>query len=458
VDGPDGIVDAFISFQSADEAFAKKLAEGIEAYPRNGQRLKVFFSPWDITPGDNIVEKINQGLERSRFFILILSPQALQADWPTAERAAAIYADPSGRLGRVLTVLRQPCRIPPLLRFRHYLDFRKDSRFDAELTRLLCVLTGEPMPRGCTPLDLYRAVSQKKPDERGSPLTGLAESWKPDPVNEDICCNLFPAKSLPSKVWSAPCFVTDPIPRYFEPEVIIPPHILREKRLYTFVDLSREDNAFSGVVENYDVKSIDTTEWGADEVHSRMLVELLGWGLDKHCRKLGLYFDDTGERYYYDKDVVLKEVKWAPSKRRVSKELVIQYKEYWAHRAVQPEFHVIGNLVFLKINTGWTFTYDGYRPIQNTLRSTLSTKFLAKQKNEPNFREARFWAWFFSEDGKTIKMDFGGTRVEVDANPLSTQVTGGVFGDYTELSIMTSGPPKIFEEAAGREEEDDELE
>jgi len=446
-------VDAFISYQSADKDFAEKLASAIEAFSLNKRKLKVFFAPWDIKPGDNIVSEIDEGLEKARFFIIILSSQALQAEWPSAERAAAIYSDPSGRLGRVIPVLRQSCRIPPLLGFRNYLDFRKDARFEVELTRLLCILIGEPLPRGSTPLDLYRATIQKKTDETKSPLTGLGESWKPDPVAEDICCNLFSAKTLPEKIWSAPCFVKGPVHTYFEPEVIIPPYILKEKRLYTFVDLSKENNAFRGVVEDYDVQSIETKNWFADEVHSRWLVELLGEGVDNHRLKLGLRYDGIGKKYYYNKDVVLKEVKWTPAKKRVAKELLIEYKGYVAHRAVQLKFEVLGNLVFLKINTGWTFTFDGYKLINGPQRSILSTKFLNKQKNNSNFSEIRFWAWFISDDGKTIKMDFGGTQVEIDVQPLSVPLVGGVYGDYTELSKMACGPPKIFEESSMEEGE-----
>jgi hypothetical protein len=450
-------IDAFISYQSVDEAFARRLATGIESYTFNDRRLKVFYAPWDIRPGANIISKIEEGLNTARFFIIILSPQALQAEWPTAERAAAIYADPSGRLGRVIPLLRRSCIIPPLLRFRNYLDFRDDSRYEGELTRLLCVLTGEELPKESTPLALQRAVLRKKVEEHRSPLVSLGESWKPDPVTEEICCNLFQVKAFPPQVWSAPYLATGAVSYYFEPEVIIPPYILREKRLFTFVDLSKDGNVFKGVVEDYDVQSVSSEEWCIDDVHLRWLVELLGRGLDEHCLKLGLRFDDIGKKYYYDKDVVLKEVKWTPSKRRVSKELIIQYKKFFAHRALQPEFDIIGNLAFLKINTGWVFTYDGYRLIQGPLRSTLSTKFLARQKNSPNFNETRFWAWFLSGDGKTIKMDFGGPRIEIDAQPLSTSVSGGVFGDYTELSKMTSGPPKIFEEDASKEADDSEL-
>jgi len=329
----DNRIDAFISYQSEDEEFARKLATKLESYSFNGRRLKVFFAPWDIEPGTNIILKIEEALEKARFFLIILSPKALEAEWPTAERAAAIYNDPSGRLGRVIPILRKSCRIPPLLRFRNYIDFRDDNKFEAELTRLLCVLLGQPLPRGSKPVAIYKSISQRKANEKESPLRILGESWKPDPVAEEVCSNLFLVKELPRKIWSAPCFLRNLKP-YFGPE-IIPPHILKEKRLFTFVDLSKEDNFFSGVIEDYDVKSVDIEKWFGDYVHSRWLVELLNQAIENHCSQLRLSFDPVGKRYYYTKDAILKEIKWTPYARRATKKLLTEYKNYVAHRGVR---------------------------------------------------------------------------------------------------------------------------
>lgn len=459
VQNENGTVDAFISYQSADLDFVKKLATDIEAHPTNGQKLKVFFDRWDISPGTNIVEKINEALEKARFFLIILSPEALEADWPTAERAAAIYSDPSGRLGRVIPVLKRSCSIPPLLRFRNYADFREAARYKAELTRLLCMLIGEPLPRGCTPLALYRATLQKKTAEVESPLASLGESWKPDVVTEEIRCNLFLAKSVPSKIWSAPYVLTVPPAAYFEPNTFIPPYITKKKRLFTFVDLSKENNVFEGVVEDYEVESTDTADWLKDEVHSRWLVELLNWGIVKHCHRFGLRIYEVGrrrprkKRYYYNKDVIMKRVKWPVAQRRVPKDLLIEYKNLVLHRTVEMKFEVINTFVFLKINTGLLFSYDGYRPIRGPQAGRLSTKFLSTQKNSQNFNEIRFWAWFLSEDGKKIRMDFGGPYVEIDVQSLPASLTGGVFGDYKELPPITRGPPRIFEESTSMEDE-----
>jgi hypothetical protein len=451
---PNGIVDAFISFQSTDESFAKKLAGSIKAYPLDERKLEVFFSPWNIKPGDNVIEKIDEGLSKARFFLLILSPEALKADWPTAERAAAIYSDPSGRLGRVIPVLRRSCSIPPLLRFRNYADFRDESRYDAELTRLLCTLTGQPLPKEISPLALYRETLQRKDVDSESPIVHLSESWRADAVIEEVRCNLFFAESVPKKIWSAPYLLTVPPIACFQQKVSVPPHITRERRLFTFVDLSKENNPFKGAIEDFDIRSIDTKEWVGDEDHARWLVNLLNWGIIKHCQKMGLKPYKVGrrwrssKRFYYDNDVVLKKVRWPVSDRLSPKDLIIEYKGFFAHRAVELKFDLMGSLVFLKINTGWVFTFDGYRTIEGQKAKILSTRFLSSQKNTQNFNEIRFWAWLLSKDGKKIEMDFGEINVDINAKPLSATVPAGVFGDYRDFSQLDRGPPKIFEEAA----------
>ena len=137
--------DVFLSYQGLDVEFVKKLGTRIETEEVFGRKLSVFFAPWDIKPADNVVSRLNEGLSKARFFVLVLSPEALVAAWPVAEQAAAIYADPSGRLGRVIVAMRRPCSLPPLLRIRNYLNFVKDSNFEIEYERLASTLTGRSL-------------------------------------------------------------------------------------------------------------------------------------------------------------------------------------------------------------------------------------------------------------------------------------------------------------------------
>jgi len=56
VDKPDETIDAFISYQSEEEAFAKKLASSIEGYSTDGRKLKLLgTSSLETTSSKNLM-------------------------------------------------------------------------------------------------------------------------------------------------------------------------------------------------------------------------------------------------------------------------------------------------------------------------------------------------------------------------------------------------------------------
>src|SRR6185437_191435 len=114
--------DVFISYNIADEEIAKKIGTFLESEKIGERNIQVFLAPWDIKHGDNFIKKIDEGLSKAKFFALVLSPEALEADWPTAERAASLLSDPSGRIGRVIPILSNSCSVPPLLAIRTWVD------------------------------------------------------------------------------------------------------------------------------------------------------------------------------------------------------------------------------------------------------------------------------------------------------------------------------------------------
>ena len=81
--------DVFISYAREDKAaVAKPLAEVLL---RAG--LRVWIDEHEISLGDSLTKKINEGLARSRYGIVILSPDFLAKEWPKRELAALLEAD-----------------------------------------------------------------------------------------------------------------------------------------------------------------------------------------------------------------------------------------------------------------------------------------------------------------------------------------------------------------------------
>lgn len=77
--------DAFISYASEDVRFAQKLAEALR-----DRRLKVWFDKFELKVGDRLEERIDEGLSRSRYGIVILSPSFFSNPWPRSELDALL--------------------------------------------------------------------------------------------------------------------------------------------------------------------------------------------------------------------------------------------------------------------------------------------------------------------------------------------------------------------------------
>jgi hypothetical protein len=59
---------AFVSHGAQDRAFVERFAGDLR-----GVGVDAWYSEWEIKSGDSIREKIDEGLERCEFFIIVLS-------------------------------------------------------------------------------------------------------------------------------------------------------------------------------------------------------------------------------------------------------------------------------------------------------------------------------------------------------------------------------------------------
>ncbi len=140
--------DIFISYNRADEAWARQLATRLEHELWRDRKLRVFFAPWDIKPGESIPERLEYAIPRSRKVGLILSPESVQSEWVKVERYVTHYIDINERLKRLIPLYRRACVIPPFLSYINYLDFQDDAKFEDSYRILLATIKDEPLPRG----------------------------------------------------------------------------------------------------------------------------------------------------------------------------------------------------------------------------------------------------------------------------------------------------------------------
>ena len=444
-------LDVFISYNKADYEMAKKIREHLTSQKIGERQIHVFFAPRSIKPGYNFISLIDDGLAKARFFVLVLSPEALQAEWPTAERAASLLSDPSGRVGRVIPTLVKSCKIPPLLAIRSWIDLREKSKFKTEMQKMLCMIKGEPLPESVTPSGTRRVV-----ESNPSTLIMENKAHEPDQIGEYIHTNLFPITKLPHRIWKAFTILKEEN-LYKLLGNKSPQFILKESHLYTFSNLTEECNSLRSFVDTKTIIAVNIETWLNNEDKSRWLIHLLGRETRQFCKNHGLYFDKTGKQFYGDmKEITGKKISWMPHVRKAERGLIIPYEKkdkdtgkmtkwFYRHRAVNLRFQIIGNELFLRIEPGWEFSLDGSILIKGKRRSKLSTRLQSCIRNSAEFDEMRFWAWLLS-DGSKITMGSSDSTIEINLKPLRFKTDYGVHGDHKPIPDAVEKPPSLVEE------------
>jgi len=122
--------DIFFNYNSKDKPAVRELAERLR---KDG--LRVWFDEWMIKPGDSIPIKIEQGLERSKVLILVMSANAFGSDWVTLERHTFLFRDPINTQRRFIPLRLDDAPIKDMLKQFSNIDWRKKS--ESEYNKLL---------------------------------------------------------------------------------------------------------------------------------------------------------------------------------------------------------------------------------------------------------------------------------------------------------------------------------
>ena len=66
----------FISYCCQDREFAQRLVRDLE-----DREIPVWFDEVELEPGDSIVQKIEAGIDRMDYLIVIMSPASVDSQW-----------------------------------------------------------------------------------------------------------------------------------------------------------------------------------------------------------------------------------------------------------------------------------------------------------------------------------------------------------------------------------------
>jgi hypothetical protein len=122
----------FLSHTSADKAFVRRVRDDLAEYG-----VPVWLDEAEIQIGDSLSDKIAEGMKKSRFIAVFLSPRSVEAPWVRKELEMAMNAEIKRDEVIVLPLVIEPCDLPPFLAGKLYGDFTREETYREMLEKLL---------------------------------------------------------------------------------------------------------------------------------------------------------------------------------------------------------------------------------------------------------------------------------------------------------------------------------
>jgi len=121
----DMLKSIFLCHSSEDKPIVRPIAQ--ELTIRGSQ---VWLDEAEILVGDSILEKIQDGIERSDYLGIVLSKKSVESVWVKKEVEAGLILEIEAREAKVIPILIEECRIPLFLKSKKYADMTSPELYD----------------------------------------------------------------------------------------------------------------------------------------------------------------------------------------------------------------------------------------------------------------------------------------------------------------------------------------
>lgn len=123
----------FLSHTSEDKPFVRKLKADLESH---GVK-RVWLDEAEIQIGDSLIKKIEEGLEKTKYIGVVLSPRSIKSNWVQKELEIAMNREIGSGEVVVLPLVMEECDLPTFLQGKLYADFSSAEKYDDSLQKLL---------------------------------------------------------------------------------------------------------------------------------------------------------------------------------------------------------------------------------------------------------------------------------------------------------------------------------
>ena len=150
----------FISYNHNDESLVDTIVQRLNVeFGRNN----IFYDLWSIQPGDSIIEKMNEGLERFTTFFFFVSPNSLNSKMVSLEWQTALNRAINNNL-KFVAIKIADCKMPAILSDKQYIDLYGEGLDDA-IAKMKCVVKAESTYKPLESVQNLRATITKKSEE-----------------------------------------------------------------------------------------------------------------------------------------------------------------------------------------------------------------------------------------------------------------------------------------------------
>jgi transcriptional regulator with XRE-family HTH domain len=461
--------DIFLSHRTSDKQFVRELAADLEKENSGNENLRVWLDEAEVRPGDSLPRMINEGLEKSRFIALVMTPEYFMSGsgWTDAEWHAALHSDPDNRRGRIIPLIVRDCPyIPYLLRHLRAIDFR-GYHYQAGLRELISVLRGEPLPRPIT--HRGQLITSGTKIDRSTLIAERAiPDAYPDAVAEPerLYCNMLPVERLPKYIYLAGVaqhllsakrrggFTIPSKSRLkeiiragqeadgIEPERRrMPSFRVFGDRIVAFHDLENPEGPLAEIVDENEIEINEVTSFLRDPELRNLLVSLLNMSLQRHLSRCGLVIDTEKQgRYFFPpKEGASHIVSWIPRKKRATRTVakpVLKDNEvtYWRHLGAYIKPLFLANKFYILIRPTWVITHDGTTPIAGPQVGRRVARWTGPERNLQVLYHVRFWTNVLRRGrGGPISVLAGDQAIEIATVPAMIHQAYGIASDQRDL-------------------------
>ena len=468
--------DAFLSHRGVDKAFVRKLAADIENIVYRDRHLSTWLDEAEIRPGNSVPGMINYGLERSRFIILAMTSAYFTSEsgWTDAEWHAALYRDPDNRKGCIVPVIAGDCPyIPMILRHLSSLDLRERT-YARDFERLIAILRDEPIPRPLT--HRGQLIRLNGSIDRSTLIAERAvPEGDPDPVKENLSCNLLPIERMPLYLYEAPIHtdlletknngttknpsksklrdrIRNSQRSVGDGKTRMPAFRVLGSRIISFHDLEGDDSVLAAIVDQTKVQTFPVREVIRDEDDRKVVISLLNMSLSRHLMGCGLLVDNNkGNRFYFPPDNgKTREIIWKPYKKQTKRTVTKLYTQgdrirIWLHQAAYIKVVFWASNFYLQITPTWLLTEDGMTIKGGPEVGRIVNRWVGRERNLSVLYHVQFWTTLLRRiPGPLIVIPVGEQTMDVATVQAYVSQSYGIAGDRKNvLEALDELAPQI---------------